>query len=116
MTDEKFPCAQPAPELPAGWRLAKVSDGDIRVYGPDKETWLIRKDSGEGFYDFIHRFFDALASQSPAVAHAPRQSLPPQSPVPLTDADLKTFRLGWLECEAAHGIGVSHPPVQGTEP
>jgi hypothetical protein len=48
-----------------GWQLARVSDGDIRVYGPDKETWLIRKDCGEGFYDFIHRYFDAAIGAAP---------------------------------------------------
>ena len=51
--------------VPAGWKLATVSDGDIRIYGPDKESWLIRKDNGEGFYDFIHRFFAAMLSAAP---------------------------------------------------
>jgi hypothetical protein len=33
-----------------------------------------------------------------------RQPLPPQSPCEMTPAERKMFRLGWLECEAAHGI------------
>ena len=34
-----------------------------------------------------------------------RKPLPPQSPCEMTQAERKMFRLGWLECEAAHGIG-----------
>ena len=33
-----------------------------------------------------------------------RKPLPPQSPCEMTQAERKMFRLGWLECEAAHGI------------
>ena len=33
-----------------------------------------------------------------------RQPLPPQLPCEMTPAERKMFRLGWLECEAAHGI------------
>ena len=33
-----------------------------------------------------------------------RKPLPPQSPCEMTQAEGKMFRLGWLECEAAHGI------------
>lgn len=33
-----------------------------------------------------------------------RNPLPPQSPCEMTQAERKMFRLGWLECEAAHGI------------
>jgi hypothetical protein len=57
--------AAPQQAQAPGWQLARVSDGDIRVYGPDKETWLIRKDCGEGFYDFIHRYFDAAIGAAP---------------------------------------------------
>ena len=34
-----------------------------------------------------------------------REPLPPASPCALTEAEYKIFKLGWLECEAAHGIG-----------
>ena len=34
-----------------------------------------------------------------------RKPLPPQSPCEMTPAERKMFKLGWLECEAAHGIG-----------
>ena len=57
--------AAPQQAQAPGWQLSRVSDGDIRVYGPDKETWLIRKDCGEGFYDFIHRYFDAAIGAEP---------------------------------------------------
>ena len=33
-----------------------------------------------------------------------RKPLSPQSPCEMTPAERKMFRLGWLECEAAHGI------------
>lgn len=33
-----------------------------------------------------------------------RQPLKPQSPCEMTQAEYKMFKLGWLECEAAHGI------------
>lgn len=33
-----------------------------------------------------------------------RKPPPPQSPCEMTQAERKMFRLGWLECEAAHGI------------
>ena len=34
----------------------------------------------------------------------PRKPLPPNSPCEMTQAEGKMFKLGWLECEAAHGI------------
>jgi hypothetical protein len=33
-----------------------------------------------------------------------RKPLPPKSPCEMTQAEGKMFKLGWLECEAAHGI------------
>lgn len=37
-------------------------------------------------------------------APSQRKPLPPQSPCEMTQAEGKMFKLGWLECEAAHGI------------
>lgn len=37
-------------------------------------------------------------------APSQRKPLPPQSPCEMTQAENKMFKLGWLECEAAHGI------------
>jgi hypothetical protein len=34
----------------------------------------------------------------------PRKPLTPESPCEMTQAENKMFKLGWLECEAAHGI------------
>ena len=39
-----------------------------------------------------------------ATGMSQRKPLPPQSPCEMTQAERKMFRLGWLECEAAHGI------------
>lgn len=113
---------------PAGWKVAKVSDGDIRVYGPDRETWLIRKDSGEGFYDFIHRFFDDLAA-APAQQAA---QVPPGYalvPVELTPEMLAAGRMaddespGWESVEIDKAIwraqlaaSTPQPQVQNKEP
>ena len=117
----------PVAGLPAGWRLATVSDGDIRVYGPDKETWLIRKDSGEGFYDFIHRFFEALASQAPAAGAdniaAMRQALDAAARLKslamlggsvLFTAEFDALLRSIDALKAA--LGESNVPVQGTQP
>jgi hypothetical protein len=38
-----------------------------------------------------------------------RQPLPPASPCPMTEAEYKLFKLGWLECESAHNIGGVKP-------
>ena len=81
----KAALAQPA-SAPAGWKLVQVSDGDIRVYGPDKESWLIRKDVGEGFYDFVWRFFDAMLAASPQ-APQPEQAAEAPAERPLTPED-----------------------------
>jgi hypothetical protein len=43
------------------------------------------------------------AERDAALALDRREPLPPQTPVPLTNAEFKVFKLGWLECEAAHG-------------
>lgn len=65
--------AIPAPEgaqLPKGWRLQTVSDGDIRMYSPTGSTWLLRANTNEDFYDFIHGFLSDLMA-----APAPQDSL-----------------------------------------
>ena len=41
---------------------------------------------------------------TPQPAVPERKPLTPQSPCEMTQAERKMFRLGWLECEAAHGI------------
>jgi len=48
----------------------------------------------------------AIAKEIQDMVSAPpqRKPLPPQSPCEMTQAEGKMFRLGWLECEAAHGI------------
>jgi len=33
-----------------------------------------------------------------------RKPLPPKSPCEMTQVEGKMFKLGWLECEAAHNI------------
>ncbi len=81
--------AQAAPAaVPVGWRLVQISDGDIRVYGPDCESWLIREDVGEGFYDFVWRFFAAMLA-------AARASLAQPASVPALDKQA-AFE-AWLE-------------------
>lgn len=72
---------QDAQAVPQGWRVERVSDDDVRVYGPDAETWLLRANPGKGtFEDFAHRFCFALAScpqpeAAPAVAQQDAQAI-----------------------------------------
>lgn len=53
-------------QLPKGWRLQTVSDGDIRMYSPTGSTWLLRANTNEDFYDFIHGFLSDLMAAIPA--------------------------------------------------
>jgi hypothetical protein len=60
--------SQPAQE-PTGWRFCAVSDGDVRVYAPDGETWLVRPSGSKGdFITFAHRMVTALAAPTQAAA------------------------------------------------
>jgi hypothetical protein len=45
-----------------------------------------------------------MASHGMEATPPQRKPLPPQSPCEMTQAEGKMFKLGWLECEAAHGI------------
>jgi len=62
---EEVPAPDPA-QLPKGWRLQTVSDGDIRMYSPTGSTWLLRANTNEDFYDFIHGFLSDLMAAIPA--------------------------------------------------
>jgi hypothetical protein len=82
--------AAPEPQgVPDGWRVEKVSDGDIRMYGPRqmfgerKETWLIQSGM-DGFYGFLHRYFSAMLA-----AH-PQQSAPAAPVATLTSFDIRS--------------------------
>ena len=56
-----------------------------------------------GFDCVCGRRMEVSAEQG--VVPAPqRKPLPPQSPCEMTQAEGRMFKLGWLECEAAHGI------------
>lgn len=72
--------AQPEPE-PVAWM---DSNGDVYPM-PETEGWRLP-----------HTLLYTAPPQ--------RKRLPPQSPCEMTQAKRKMFRLGWLECEAAHGI------------
>ena len=57
----------PAPESPdaareQGWRFQIVSDGDVRAYSPNGETWLVRAGTREPFLKFVHALFTHLAT------------------------------------------------------
>lgn len=80
---------------PVTWRNAAIRVGeDLCSVGPF------------GYYDMTaEQWLDWALSV--VTVHAPppqRKPLPPQSPCEMTQAEGKMFRLGWLECEAAHGI------------
>jgi hypothetical protein len=53
---------------------------------------------------------DAMIARAVIAAQpVQRQPLPPASPCPMTEAEYKLFKLGWLECESAHNIGGAKP-------
>ena len=66
----------------------------------DKSTHEVR------FQKHMRGFVDHGATyETPLYTTPPqRKPLPPQSPCEMTQAEGKMFKLGWLECEAAHGI------------
>lgn len=91
--------------VPAGWRLVQISDGDIRVYGPDCESWLIRKDVGEGFYDFVWRFFAAMLAAAPA---APQPEAQPTRKSLTQELQEKCSSWGaYWRASDAHGVDLS---------
>lgn len=60
--------------------------------------------TNEPFQDIVCAECDLVIASGTGIAPPQRQPLPPQSPCEMTPAERKMFRLGWLECEAAHGI------------
>lgn len=61
--------------------------------------WVAKKTNAGRAFSEIRHAVDVYTSPQPQ-----RQPLPPASPCAMTKAEFKLFRLGWLECEAAHGI------------
>ena len=58
----------PAPESPdaareQGWRFQIVSDGDVRAYAPNGETWRVMAGTREPFLEFVHALFTHLATE-----------------------------------------------------
>lgn len=94
ITDDVSPritLAQPAPppeQEPVVWVKEDVCKGQYIDGRPRKIWWECGKGVGTAFYTTPQQ----------------RKKLPPQTPCLLTQAENKMFRLGWLECEAAHGI------------
>jgi len=62
------------------------------------EAWI------EGVPAFIDAIEAKLREKNTYTTPPQRKPLPPQSPCEMTQAEGKMFKLGWLECEAAHGI------------
>lgn len=83
---------QPAPAVSQGWKLVPVEPTPPML----QALWAYKSDSLQDAYSAML----AAAPQAPAV-----QPLPPRSICDLTQAEAKIFKLGWLECQAAHGIG-----------
>lgn len=54
-----------AVNLPAGYRVEVVSDFDVRVYGPDNETWLIQEGDEGTFSNFVYRMMLAVTPSAP---------------------------------------------------
>jgi hypothetical protein len=57
-------------------------------------------DDGAVIFSSYDRFLEFVEE----IRQMQRKPLSPQSPCEMTPDERKMFRLGWLECEAAHGI------------
>lgn len=82
--------AQPAQEPVAIVVAAEYEDGS---HAGHRLEWRGRNEAND--YPEGTEFYTAPPQRKP---------LPPKSPCEMTQAERKMFRLGWLECEAAHGI------------
>jgi hypothetical protein len=94
-----MPMAQPEQE-PVAWADEIIDD----LHAQYNTDGIKEIDSG----DALIRLDEAIAAVEEAekrhTAPPQRKPLPPQSPCEMTQAEGKMFKLGWLECEAAHGI------------
>ena len=88
-----------------------VTDGNCKeCYMADEQEpfayCYVRKGTSVDILTFDDNPKDAVSGTVFPLYAAPpqRKPLPPQSPCEMTQAERKMFRLGWLECEAAHGI------------
>lgn len=83
-------------------RLAQPEQEPVATLWQHGETGRTRITMPDDITDCDARWFKAadLYTTPPQ-----RKPLSPQSPCEMTQAERKMFRLGWLECEAAHGIG-----------
>ena len=104
------------------WRIGKCCSVDYTA--PPRREWIglteEERDHFEGLHLYAARnqveawieglpaFIDAieakLREKNTYTTPPQRKPLPPQSPCEMTQAEGKMFKLGWLECEAAHGI------------
>ena len=76
---------------PVAWMYQCSADSSGPVLMQHKKDWA---ESGSGLW-----------VETPLYTTPPqRKPLPPMSPCEMTQAEGKMFKLGWLECEAAHGI------------
>ena len=92
------------------WTCAHDAAAELRRLYADNEKkseaiqrlWKERdelRDSNEAKADRIDRLGETVEKLK-----AQLKPLPPQSPCEMTQSEGKMFKLGWLECEAAHGI------------
>ena len=87
--------AQPEQE-PVAWSYWQSCLNDD---GTQTAPWVHRLSKFKPNESIINKDIFPLYTTPPQ-----RKPLPPQSPCEMTQAEGKMFKLGWLECEAAHGI------------
>ena len=89
----------------SGWKAA--SKQPEQAYWNAVEGW-VKIDEVREHFDSVGCgviYKTAGEDRTPLYTTPPqRKPLPPQSPCEMTQAEGKMFKLGWLECEAAHGI------------
>ena len=96
----------PSPESPdaarePGWRFQIVSDGDVRAYAPNGETWRVMAGTREPFLEFVHALFTHLAT-APDITR-----LTAERDAALRDAErLRVALVKLLDMDVAYGRGM----------
>lgn len=93
--------AQPEQE-PVAWNVVDPTGKIVATEMNSVRGWARiegYKPTVEGLLGFHEQGWRVVPTTPPQ-----RKPLPPQSPCEMTQAEGKMFKLGWLECEAAHGI------------
>jgi len=100
--DGKNKCTPQPEQEPVAWNVVDPTGKIVATEMNSVRGWARiegYKPTVEGLLGFHEQGWRVVPTTPPQ-----RKPLPPQSPCEMTQAEGKMFKLGWLECEAAHGI------------